>query len=186
MWPRPSRACAPGGSTRPTKAASRSGSSRRWGGRWTWSSGPPGGPGSRLARSRLRCRRGSTCCGAAGWWRAPSHKTCNPLLTSKPLAPMIGHTGLLSLLTVVARLHAGQQDCACAPQEAGVSCPSRPPNQSIELALPPAVTGSRAQSLGSLAASQSAPALASARSPRRTAVKPGHHEPLRQQRGGRA
>jgi hypothetical protein len=65
---------------------------------------------------------GSTSFHGAGWWKGPSHSAYNPLLTSKCLPPMIGHTGLLNLLAVVTRLQAAQQDCTQAPREAGASC----------------------------------------------------------------
>jgi hypothetical protein len=121
----------------------------------------------------------------AGWWKGPSHSTYNPLLTSKHLAPMIGLAGLLNLLTLVSRLQAAQQDCPCAPQEAGAPCPSSPPNQRLGPALPPALERSPTQSVGAVATGQSATTLAPARSPRRTAVK-RRPAASSQQRGGRA
>ena len=120
--------------------------------------------------------------------REPSHSTYNALLTSKAAAPMIGLAGLLNLLEVVSRLQATQQQCACASQEAGVPCLASPPdqNQTIWPVLPPAFEGAPRQSLGPAAAGQSAPAAASARSPRRTAVTSRRHEPPRRQRGDHA
>jgi hypothetical protein len=69
---------------------------------------------------------------------------------------MIGLTGLLNLLDVVSRRQPAQQDCPCAPQEAGVPCLASPPDQTILPALPPAFDGAHAQPLGPVTATQSA------------------------------
>jgi len=173
------------GSIPPIKGASRTGWSRRSGGRSRWSAAPAAGAGWRPARSRPRCRGASRCFRAGGWWREPSQSTYNPLLTSKCLPPMIGRAGLLKLRTVVSRLRAAQQECACGPQEAGVPCPSSPPNQSLPPVLPPALGDSGAQLLGPVATDQSATAPAGTRSSRRTATGPRGPVANRQQRGGR-
>src|SRR5258706_12430574 len=95
----------------------------------------------------------------AGWWREPTHSAYNPLLTSKPVPPIIGRAGLLNLRTVVSRLRAAQHECACVPQEAGVSCPSSPPNHSLGPALPPAPESALAQSVVAVTRGQSATTL---------------------------
>jgi hypothetical protein len=133
---------------------------------------------------RPRPSAASCCSPRDGSWKGPSHNTYNPLLTSKPLPPMIGLAGLLNLLEVVTRLQATQQKCACASQEAGVPCLASPPDQTIWPALPPAFEDATGQSLGPAAAGQSATASASAQSPRRAAVKRHRHEPPRRQSGG--
>src|SRR5260221_11542663 len=97
---------------------------------------------------------------------------------------MIGLAGLLNLLEVVSRLQATQQQCACASQEAGVPCLGSPPDQTIWPALPAAFVGAPRQSLGPVAAGQSAPASAPARSPRRTAVPSAGAAPAHRRRGG--
>jgi hypothetical protein len=107
-------------------------------------------------------------------------------LTSKPLSPMIGFAGLLKLLDVVSRLQAAQQDSVCAPQEAGVLCPSSPPHPSSRPALPPAHEDTRVQSVGPVPARQSAPAAAPARSARRTAGRSAGTAAGRWRRGGQA
>ncbi len=122
----------------------------------------------------------------AGWWKGPSHTTYNALLTSKPFSPMIGLAGLLKLLDVVRRLQAAQQDCACAPQEAGVLCPSSPPHPSSSPALPPAHEDTRVQSVGPVTARHSAPAAAPAQSARRTAGRSAGTTTGRWQSGGHA
>ena len=185
----------------PWTLSSCNGPSRRWSGRsscvWTWATTSP------PERWRWKATTMSRTCVASGWrisiwrlassisqrvggwWKGPSHSAYNPLLTSKPLPPMIGRAGLLNLLAVVARLRAVRQDCRHAPQEAGAPCPSSPPDQSIGLAFPPALEGDQAQSLGLLTVSQSATALTSARSSRRTAGR-RRRASRREQRGGRA
>jgi hypothetical protein len=127
----------------------------------------------------------SSCCPRDGWWREPSHSTYNPLLTPKLLSPMIGLTGLLNLLAVVARRHVARQDCMHAPQEAGVPCPASPPDQRMGPALPPTLESAQAQPVGAVTTSQSATAPASAQSSRRTAAKRPPASPSRQPGGGR-
>jgi hypothetical protein len=192
-WTPGTTGVARGGKARQGKA--RTGSNRLWGGpsrrsKPSIASSAPGSPTiSHPSRStgRSTCPPpGFTCSRGAGWWKGPSHSTYNPLLTPKSLPPMIGLTGLLNLLVVVTRLQAAQQDCARAPQEAGVPCLSSPPDQTIWPALPPAFEGANAQSLGPVAAGQSAPTPPSARSTRRTAVEFWHHAAPRQPRGGPA
>jgi hypothetical protein len=154
-----------GGQCRPGDGSGCVGACRSW-------SGPVvAAAGGELTRNRRRASRAFNCSRAGGWSKGPSHSTYNALLTSKPELPIIGLTGLLNLLTVVTQLQATQQDCARAPQEAGVPCLAFPPTQSSWPALPPARGDTAAQSLGALAAGQSATTLAPARSSRRTAVK---------------
>ncbi len=166
------RASAPRSST-PTRAMTIHGADGRCG-RAVSSRASPGAASNRASASD----------GIAGWWNGPTHSAYNPLLTPKPLPPMIGLIGLLKLLEVVTRLQAAQQNGACAPQEAGVPCLSSQPKPTVWPALPPAHEDSRGQSLGPDAASQSATAVAPARSPRRTAVEVRRHQPSSGRRGG--
>jgi hypothetical protein len=158
----------------PTEASWWRTSASSWAGTWRWSNAATPSPAAPLRSSRI-----------AGWWKGPSHSAYNALLTSKPHPPKIGLTGLLNLRTVVTRLQAAQQNCACARQEAGAPCPSSPLNQSRGPALPPARESAPAQSVGAVAAGQSATTLAPARSSRRAAVK-RHPAATSQPRGGRA
>src|SRR5260221_13101592 len=140
----------------------------------TAAQGWPTGANSRATTGTWRSwnesqvRMGSASSLEGGLLKEPSHSTYNPLLTSKPVPPMIGLAGLLNLLEVVSRLQATQQQSACASQEGGAPCLASPPDQTIWPALPPAFEGAPRQSLGPVAAGQSAPASAPARSPRRT------------------
>jgi len=167
------------------RASRRSGPMPRIGAR-SWPSGASnrGRAGSWTSSSANRARAASVFNRAGGWSKVPSHTTYNPLLTANLPVRMIGLAGLLNLLEVVSRLQTAQQECACAPQEAGVPCLSSPPHPSSRPALPPAQEGATAQSVGPVTYGQPATTSAAAESPRRTAVRSAGRTAGHRQRGG--